>query len=158
MADCICNTGPSTEGPDEFCPVHGRHCDFNEGTPCGVFIDGGKGHCCRDFDQYARELEVKRLEDSLVDAAMSAVLDPGATTKRGDDYSERMNDWQRRALRQAIRPHLNRFLDAGHQARKAKVIADATEAINYFHDNPDSWAYVMAVNPNLVERLRKVLP
>lgn len=22
--DCICNTGPDTEGPDEFCPWHGR--------------------------------------------------------------------------------------------------------------------------------------
>lgn len=22
--DCICNTGPDTEGPDEFCPRHGR--------------------------------------------------------------------------------------------------------------------------------------
>ncbi|HET6916628.1 MAG TPA: hypothetical protein VFH56_11115 [Acidimicrobiales bacterium] len=25
---CICNTGPGTEGPDEFCPHHGR--TYNE--------------------------------------------------------------------------------------------------------------------------------
>lgn len=24
MADCTCNTGPGTEGPDEWCPLHGR--------------------------------------------------------------------------------------------------------------------------------------
>jgi len=24
---CICNTGPGTEGPDEFCPHHGRTYD-----------------------------------------------------------------------------------------------------------------------------------
>lgn len=22
--ECVCNTGPGTDGPDEFCPQHGR--------------------------------------------------------------------------------------------------------------------------------------
>lgn len=93
--------------------------------------------------------------ESLIDAAMSAVLDPGAHVKRGEDadgkaYGEPLNSWQRRALRAALPPILR-------AARRTKAIADATEAIDYFYENPEAWSYVRATNPDLVARLRIAL-
>ncbi len=108
MAECICNTGPGTEGPDEMCPVHGRRCTFNDHRTCVVIMDDGNGRCCREYDQYGFEARVKWAKDELIDAAMSAVLDPGAHVKRGPDYDdnayrEPMGLWQRRALGTEVR-------------------------------------------------------
>lgn len=52
-------------------------------------------------------------------------------------------------------------LEAVHeldQARKARIIHDAQDAINYFYENPMAWGYVKATNPDLVRRLREVMP
>lgn len=54
---CICDHGPNSDGPDEFCPIDGRRCTFNPETTCAAIIDApmGSGHCCRDYDQYEYE-------------------------------------------------------------------------------------------------------
>ena len=70
---CVCDYGPNTEGPDEFCPVHGRRCTFNPETTCAAIIDApnSSGHCCRDYDQYARE--VARLFGASVEKTREAI-------------------------------------------------------------------------------------
>lgn len=57
-----------------------------------------------------------------------------------------------------VRRIVDRADERNRLTGKAKVIADATDAINYFHDNPDSWAYVAATRPDLVARLQAALP
>lgn len=123
--------------------------------------------------------------EEVVEAALQAVLDPGAYVHRGPDregnaYGEPINDWQRRALSASLESLIGDKTDATlerlanvfergrergrietvHSMRaeyRKKVITDAADAINYFFENPSAWAYVRATNPELVRRLRAAL-
>ena len=51
---CICNTGPGTDGPDEWCPTHGR--------PYDDVLAWGDRQAAR---AYIAELELQRLREGL---------------------------------------------------------------------------------------------
>jgi hypothetical protein len=53
--ECVCNTGPDTDGPDEFCPWHGR--------PYPELVD-------RLTSQAA---EIAQLREQLIDAHMNGL-------------------------------------------------------------------------------------
>lgn len=73
---CVCNTGPGTEGPDEYCPQHGR--TYDDALDVAHRIVAGERACTEAAESRARDLEaeVARLRALLAeDVALLEELD-----------------------------------------------------------------------------------
>jgi hypothetical protein len=92
---CICNTGPGTEGPDEYCPRHGRTYDDALDVADRI-IDGARA------ETDAAQTELKRLRDGIEALADEWQFGEWANApRRSDRIAERLamaqyvTDWLR---------------------------------------------------------------